>query len=129
MIKNYLPKKASEKIKVGAILVDVRSEAEYKFVGRVPNSILIPWLDWPDWEPNEKIFIESFERFKIKKNDDIILICRSGHRSKDAGKCLIKHNFNNISHVATGFEGDLDEFDQRGNLNGWRCDGLDWEQC
>jgi len=43
--------------------------------------------------------------------------------------CLIDHGFTNVSHVLSGFEGDLDENDQRGNLNGWRHDGMPWSQC
>ncbi len=129
MIKNYLPKKAVKLILEGATLIDVRCEAENKFVGRVPNSILIPWLDEPEWEVDEEKFIKTFSRFDIDKDAEIILICRSGYRSDDAGKCLIKNGFTNIAHVVSGFEGDLDEEDQRGNVNGWRHDGMPWIQC
>ncbi|SMN16285.1 Rhodanese-related sulfurtransferase [uncultured Candidatus Thioglobus sp.] len=129
MIKNYLPKKAGELVLKGAILVDVRCEAENKFVGRVSNSTLIPWLDEPEWEVNEGEFIKAFSRFNIDKNAEIILICRSGFRSNDAGKCLLNHGFTNISHIVSGFEGDLDENNQRGNINGWRHDGMPWVQC
>ena len=129
MIKNYLPKKAVKLILEGAILIDVRCEAENKFVGRVPNSILIPWLDEPEWEVDEENFIKTFSRFDIDKDAEIILICRSGYRSNDAGRCLVKNGFTNIAHVVSGFEGDLDEEDQRGNVNGWRHEGMPWIQC
>ena len=95
----------------------------------MPNSILIPWLDEPEWEVDEEKFIKAFSRFDIDKDAEIILICRSGYRSNDAGKCLIKNGFTNIAHVVSGFEGDLDEEDQRGNVNGWRHDGMPWIQC
>jgi len=129
MIKNYLPKKAVKLILEGAILIDVRCEAENKFVGRVPNSILIPLLDEPEWEVDEEKFIKIFSRFDIDKDAEIILICRSGYRSNDAGKCLVKNEFTNIAHVVNSFEGDLDEEDQRGNVNGWRHEGMPWIQC
>lgn len=129
MIKHYLPKQANERLKTGAILVDVRSEAEHKFVGRVPDSILIPWVDFPDWASDESVFIQAFKRFGMGKNAEVILICRSGYRSLDAGNCLLNNGFVNIAHIKTGFEGDLDEHHRRGNLNGWRHDGLAWEQC
>lgn len=128
-VKSYLPKQASQKVKAGAVLVDVRCEAENKFVGRPLNCILIPWLDDPEWLVDEDNFIAAFERFGIDLETEIILICRSGYRSDDAGKCLISHGFNNVAHVKTGFEGDLDEYHQRGNINGWRYDGIPWEQC
>ncbi len=130
----YLPKKALERLKVNknAVLIDVRCEAENKFVGRPIDAIFVPWVDEPDWEPNEADFIAAIKRF-IKNDNvldtEIILICRSGYRSDDAGKCLIKHGFSNVSHVVSGFEGDLDENDQRGNVNGWRHDGMPWVQC
>ena len=128
-MKHYLPTQANARLKAGAVLVDVRSEAEYQFVGRVPDSILIPWVDAPDWEPDEKVFVGAFARFAVDKNTEVILICRSGYRSLDAGKCLMNNGFASVAHVKTGFEGDLDEYHQRGNLNGWRHDDLDWEQC
>lgn len=130
----YLPKKALERLKANknAVLIDVRCEAENKFVGRPIDAIFVPWVDEPDWEPNEVDFIAAIKRF-IKNDNvldtEIILICRSGYRSDDAGKCLINNGFTNVSHVVSGFEGDLDENDQRGNVNGWRHDGMPWVQC
>ncbi|WXU00635.1 MAG: hypothetical protein Ctma_1361 [Catillopecten margaritatus gill symbiont] len=128
---HHLPKKAFERLQANqdAVLIDVRCEAENKFVGRAPDCILIPWLDEPEWEVDEVQFIAAFERFGVDKKAEVILICRSGYRSNDAGKCLIEHGFTNVAHVASGFEGDLDENNQRGNLNGWRHDGMPWEQC
>ncbi len=129
------PKQTHEKLQndKNVLFLDVRSYAENKFVGRALSSILLPWLDEPDWEPDPQGFINAVKKY-TNKNDktlatEIILICRSGYRSHDAGKCLIEHGFTNVSHVISGFEGDLDENDQRGNLNGWRHDNMPWEQC
>ncbi|MBA5248000.1 MAG: rhodanese-like domain-containing protein [Gammaproteobacteria bacterium] len=130
-LTHYLPKKAFERLQINqnAVFIDVRCEAENKFVGRALDCILIPWLGEPEWEVDEAQFIAAFARFGIDKKTEVILICRSGYRSNDAGKCLIKHGFTNVAHVVSGFEGDLDENNQRGNLNGWRYDGMSWEQC
>ncbi len=132
--RNLLPKNALIRLKENpqALFVDVRSEAEYKFVGYPENSVLIPWTDEPYWEPNPEKFSEAV-RNKLEGYEDIyeteiILICRSGYRSNEALKCLESEGFNHVSHVASGFEGDLDEDDQRGNLNGWRHDGMPWSQ-
>tara|TARA_B100001079_G_C16396075_1_gene509138 strand:+ start:504 stop:911 length:408 start_codon:yes stop_codon:yes gene_type:complete len=128
----YLPKKAYERLKANkeAVLIDVRCEAENKFVGRPIDCILVPWLDEPDWEPSPKDFIAAIKRLIGDKalSTEIILICRSGYRSDDAGRCLLENGFINVAHVFSGFEGDLDEEDQRGNLNGWRHDGMPWDQ-
>ncbi|CAB5497429.1 Rhodanese-related sulfurtransferase [uncultured Gammaproteobacteria bacterium] len=131
ILAQYLPKNALERLKANkdAVLIDVRCEAENKFVGRPVDCIFVPWLDDPDWEANEGEFIAAIGRFNCQKDTEIILICRSGYRSGDAGKCLLKFGFTNVAHVVSGFEGDLDENDQRGNVNGWRHDGMPWVQC
>ena len=132
--RNLLPKMAVEKLQSNpqALFVDVRSKAEYKYVGYPENSILIPWIDDPDWEPNPVAFSDSVMQELGGRenllNTEIILICRSGYRSNEALKCLENKGFTQVSHVASGFEGDLDENDHRGNLNGWRHDGMPWSQ-
>ena len=132
--RNLLPKMAVERLQNNpqALFVDVRSKAEYKYVGFPENSILIPWIDDPDWEPNPEAFSDSvmqeLDGRENLLNTEIILICRSGYRSNDALKCLENKGFTQVSHVASGFEGDLDENDHRGNLNGWRHDGMPWSQ-
>lgn len=132
--RNLLPKMAVEKLQNNpqALFVDVRSKAEYKYVGYPENSILIPWIDDPDWEPNPEAFSEAvMQELDGRENlsdTEIILICRSGFRSNEALKCLENKGFTQVSHVASGFEGDLDENDHRGNLNGWRHDDMPWSQ-
>ena len=131
----YLPKQAFERLQENpeALLVDVRTEAENKFVGRPLECVFVPWVDEPDWEPHEKAFVDAIKRFIGERDNildtEIILICRSVYRSDEAGKCLIRNGFTNGAHVTSGFEGDLDENDQRGNINGWRHDGMPWNQC
>ncbi len=134
-VKNLLPKKAYEIIKNNkdVLFVDIRCYAENKFVGRPKGLVyLVPWIDEPYWEPNPR-FAQSIGRLLADKSSpmdtEIILICRSGHRSIEAGRVLLKKGYKKVYHVATGFEGDLDENNQRGNLNGWRHDGLPWVQC
>ena len=57
-----------------------------------------------------------------------MLICRSGHRSLDAGLALEKAGFGEVYNVLDGFEGPLDDKHHRGNKSGWRKEGLPWEQ-
>ncbi len=113
------------------LFLDVRSYAENKFVGRPIDITLLPWIDEPDWQVNPK-FCQLVGNILADRSSpldtEIILICRSGYRSTDAGNALIKKGFKNVAHVMAGFEGDLDENNQRGHLNGWRHDGLPWEQ-
>lgn len=132
--RDLLPKMALERLSnnPSALFVDVRSKAEHKYVGYPENSILIPWIDEPSWEPNPDVFYDAVVDALFNHNDklesEVILICRSGFRSNEALKCLQSKGFNNVAHVTSGFEGDLDENDHRGNLNGWRHDGMPWTQ-
>ena len=132
--RNLLPKMAIDRLKENpnAVLIDVRTRAEHKYVGYPENSILIPWFDEPDLKSNSNAFYESVLSELGERKDimdtELILICRSGFRSNEALKCLQDKGFNSVSHVASGFEGDLDEDGHRGNLNGWRLDGMPWSQ-
>jgi len=132
--RNLLPKMAVERMNENpeAVLIDVRTRAEHKYVGFPKSSILIPWFDEPDLESDPDAFYESVRAALSDRSDvmdtELILICRSGYRSNEALKCLQSKGFTCVSHVASGFEGDLDENDHRGNLNGWRNDGMPWSQ-
>ena len=128
------PEQANEKIQQNnqVLFLDVRSCVEYKFVGHAVGSILVPWMDEPEWEVNPR-FCHTVSALLVDRFDpldaEIILICRSGSRSLDAGNALLKKGFKNISHITTGFEGHLDALKQRGNLDGWCYDDLPWEPC
>ena len=132
--RNLLPKMAVDRLNENpdAVLIDVRTSAEHKYVGFPENSILIPWFDEPDLNSDPSAFCEAVNNRLSDRSDilstELILICRSGFRSNEALKCLQSNGFTCVSHVASGFEGDLDENDHRGNLNGWRNDGMPWSQ-
>lgn len=118
-----------------ALLIDVRSTMEYLFVGHPVGAVHIPWIDEPGWKANPN-FITDVRKLSLGANEEqtgrcppIILICRSGQRSLEAGKALLEAGFNNISHIDEGFEGQLNEQHQRSTLTGWRSRGLPWEQC
>ena len=117
------------------LLVDVRSSMEYLFVGHPQGAIHVPWIDEPDWVVNKNFSTEirklALGGLKESSTDDvpIILICRSGNRSDEAGKALIEAGIRNVYHIDEGFEGKLDENHHRSTLGGWRFHGLPWEQC
>ena len=117
---------------IQALFVDVRSKAEHKYVGNPENSIFILWIEEPSWKPNPDIFhdevVDALGNRKDKLESEVILICQSVFRSNEALKCLQSKGFNNVTHVASGLEGDLDENNHRRNLNGWRHDGMPWTQ-
>lgn len=119
-----------------AVLVDIRSTMEFLFVGHPTGAVHVAWIDEPEWTVNPHFVTEVRKLLLggVVCDDEegcapVILICRSGKRSKEAGKALLEAGLKNVYHVATGFEGDLDEHHHRSSINGWRFDGLPWEQC
>ncbi|ABK45699.1 thiosulfate sulfurtransferase [Magnetococcus marinus MC-1] len=109
------------------MFIDIRTEMEHYYVGHPIGVYNVPWQDYPDFAINPD-FLSEVEEL-AQRNQHIVLICRSGHRSIDAGNFLIQHGFQRVSHVTEGFEGDKNEKHQRGLINGWRQRGLPWMQC
>ena len=111
-----------------SLFVDCRSDPEYFFVGHAVGSMHVPWYDAPDWELNPE-FVTQVKKLAAHRMDrPVVLICRSGKRSVEAGQALEAAGFTKVFNVLHGFEGDLNAERQRGKLNGWRHDGLPWEQ-
>ena len=109
-----------------AVLVDCRSEMEFLFVGHPSGAHHVAWNDGPEWEVNPH-FVGQVKKI-ASMNRPVVLICRSGQRSVDAGIALEQSGFTDVINVLEGFEGPLDEQHQRSRLSGWRKDGLPWEQ-
>jgi rhodanese-related sulfurtransferase len=110
-----------------ALLVDCRTEIEFFYVGHPPNAVNIEWHLTPDFSVNPS-FTEEVLREAGDKERPILLICRSGKRTLDAGAALEEAGFRDVTNVLEGFEGELDEDFHRGTLGGWRKAGLPWEQ-
>ena len=129
MIENLNPQQAWELLQQNtkAVLVDVRSKIEHAFVGHPPGAVHIPWKEAPDWLVNPK-FVAEVDKLVPDKNAPVLLLCRSGQRSVDAAKALEEAGFSRLINIIDGFEGPLDQHKQRGNLGGWRFNGLPWEQ-
>jgi len=109
-----------------AVLVDVRSSEERKFVGYVPGSIHVPWATGTALTRNPR-FLRELEA-RVGKSDVILLLCRSGKRSALAAEAATRIGFTAAFNVSEGFEGDLDAGGQRGRVGGWRLHGLKWLQ-
>lgn len=132
-VKTLSPKEAYQFLHdhPSALLVDVRSHMEFLFVGHPVGAIDIPWIDEPDWKPNPQ-FITLVRQAMLGGAGGaapVVLICRSGVRSLEAGKALVAAGINDVYNVAEGFEGQLDDKHHRSAAGGWRFHGLPWEQC
>jgi rhodanese-related sulfurtransferase len=109
-----------------AHLVDVRAAEERKFVGHVPNTFHVAWQTGPALIKNPR-FVRELEN-KLSRESIILLLCRSGKRSAAAAEAATNAGFKHVFNVLEGFEGDLDERQQRGANGGWRQRGLPWVQ-
>jgi rhodanese-related sulfurtransferase len=110
-----------------AVLVDVRSIEERTFVGHIPGSVHVPWASGTALTRNPR-FVRELEAKLGGKDQAVLLLCRSGKRSALAAEAAAKAGLPLVFSVQEGFEGELDDQQQRGHLNGWRRRGLPWAQ-
>jgi len=123
------PQQAYDELRAhpNTLLIDCRTESEFYYIGHPTDAVNIQWNTEPDFEVNPN-FAEEALRMAGRKDRKIILICRSGKRSQEAGQALESHGFTQVSNVLEGFEGELDADHHRGTLGGWRFRGLPWRQ-
>jgi rhodanese-related sulfurtransferase len=120
-----------------AQLVDVRTMAEWNFVGLPDISSLsrrvhcIEWQSFPTMAVNPAFAAEAEATVTAAgaaKDTPILFLCRSGARSRAAAMALASRGFTQAFNVAGGFEGDPDDERHRGHINGWKAAGLPWRQ-
>ena len=108
-----------------AVLVDVRTDAEREWVGKVPGARAAAWKQWPAMELNAEF--DAQLRAAVPAGKKAVLLCRSGVRSVAAAKRAATLGIE-AYNILEGFEGDVDARGQRGFLGGWRKRGLPWTQ-
>ena len=135
MIENVPPAKTWEALKANpqAQLVDVRTDAEWNYVG-VPDlvtagkqAVLIPWQIYPAMQRNAQ-FEAQLAQSGFTPDHHIYFICRSGVRSLAAAEAARAAGFRNVYNVSDGFEGPVDGEGHRGRAGGWKAAGLPWRQ-
>lgn len=135
MVENVAPTQTWEALLAdeSAQLVDVRTDAEWNFVG-LPElresgkrTILIPWQIYPTMQHNGS-FAGDLKDAGLTPEHKIYFICRSGARSMAAAEAALAAGFPHVFNVADGFEGPPDVQGHRGTTAGWKADGLPWRQ-
>lgn len=143
-----IPPKVAENVSVAAvwqrlqqapdsILIDVRTKAEWSFVG-VPDLgtigkqvVMVEWQTFPDSRPNTAFVAELAEQLRTlgaSQETELYFICRSGARSQQAAQAMQSAGYSRCFNVAEGFEGPLDEARHRGVRTGWKAEDLPWIQ-
>lgn len=110
----------------GARLVDVRTRAEWDWVGRVPGAVEIEWNLYPGGGRNPNFATELMRQ--VDREALVLFLCRSGGRSDAAARLASEAGYGDCYNILEGFEGDKDANGQRNRVGGWRFAGLPWQQ-
>jgi rhodanese-related sulfurtransferase len=120
-----------------AVLIDVRTKAEWSFVG-VPDLsplgrrvVMVEWQSFPESRVDGQFadrLTAMLAAAGTSKDDALYFICRSGGRSRMAAEAMSDAGFQRCLNVAEGFEGPLDNTRHRGSVAGWKAAGLPWVQ-
>jgi rhodanese-related sulfurtransferase len=106
-------------------LIDVRTEAEWYWVGVVPGATMIEWKRFPEMSLNP-YFLEQL-RAAANPDDIVLFLCRAGVRSGETAALAAANGYQHAFNILEGFEGDKDASEQRGKVNGWRAADLPWK--
>ncbi len=116
-----------------AVLLDVRTDAEWSYVGLPDLSVLekrtlqVSWQHYPEQTLNPD-FVEEVTGHDLVRDQPLLIICRSGVRSRHAAIALSARGYSRCYNVSDGFEGGHDEQRHRGVQEGWKAAGLPWRQ-
>lgn len=123
--------------KPSAVLVDVRTQAEWAFVG-VPTPrhdmtalVTLEWQRFPHMQVNPDfaaILDEQVQSLGGDRTTPLCFLCRSGVRSLHAAQAMEALGYETTINIAGGFEGDPNGEGKRGTVNGWKVEGLPWRQ-
>jgi rhodanese-related sulfurtransferase len=121
----------------GATLVDVRTQAEWAYVGSPDVTqtgaalVRVEWQTYPSMQINPD-FTEALDAALREagsaRDSPIFFICRSGARSASAAAAMTRAGYSQCFNVAGGFEGRRDASGHRGALEGWKAASLPWVQ-
>ena len=109
-----------------AQFVDVRTAAEWEYVGHVPGTQLVEWRRFGEKQPNAG-FLEQLEDV-AERDRPVMFLCRSAARSHNAAAVATQAGYETALNILEGFEGEHDAQGHRNTKSGWRFHGLPWIQ-
>ena len=110
----------------GAKIVDVRTRAEWDWVGRVPNAIEIEWNQYPGGVRNPN-FLAELKR-QVDPEALVMFLCRSGVRSIGAAGAGAGAGDHQVDNGLVGVRGGTGGHRGQRDNRGWRKAGLPWIQ-
>ncbi len=120
-----------------AVLVDVRTKAEWSYVGMPDLSalgnapILLEWQQFPAMGVDADFAAKLDDMLAARgtaKGKPVLFLCRSGVRSLAAAQAMAARGYTRCLNISGGFEGHPDESRHRGRIDGWKAKGLPWVQ-
>lgn len=120
-----------------AVLVDVRTRAEWAFVGvpvlegRPRGPVFVEWQTYPDGAVDNAFVARLMDQLNgmgVERIDPLLFLCRSGVRSRSAAAAMLDAGYESCTNISDGFEGPLDEQRHRGTVSGWKANDLPWAQ-
>lgn len=122
------------KAEADAVMVDVRTRAEWAFVG-VPDlsdigktAAFIEWKRYPDMGQNDGFLTDLDKVMGESRDAAVFFLCRSGARSQAAAAAATAAGYTRAFNIEDGFEGPLNPARHRGSAGGWKAEGLPWAQ-
>jgi rhodanese-related sulfurtransferase len=115
------------------VLVDVRTEAEWSYVG-LPDlgplgkqPVRLSWQVYPAMTVDPG-FADRLAAAGVSPDHHVMFLCRSGVRSLAAARLMTERGYGHCYNITNGFEGPHDGTRHRGTVAGWKHDGLPWVQ-
>ena len=123
-----------------SVLIDVRTQAEWAYVGtpdvkalgKTPKTpLFLEWQSYPSMavDANFTARLEALLQSEgVERGASLVFLCRSGARSRHAAIAMTSAGWGPCFNVSDGFEGRLDDSRRRGAVSGWKAGGLPWTQ-
>ena len=120
-----------------SVLIDVRTQAEWTYVGGPDiqalgkTPLFLEWQSYPSMAVDADFAarLEALLHLKgVERGASLVFLCRSGARSRHAATAMTGAGWSPCFNVSDGFEGALDDSRRRGVVSGWKAGGLPWTQ-